>query len=316
MPVRKINYYNLSLASGENIHQRLADIADWVNEQNESRSDHRKLETSTRAISQITNFALRYNDTYNCCMKLILEEFPEVIDKVSDDIEELAEESDPTKGLYEETHFVIYLRPNNEPPVLAIESVMKGAKTRDVENFLNVGMVKAGFNNDTLRFDPVFAFQYENFEARIEDVANLKMMFHYSDIAAFTQYDATAGELLRLAQNYADTEYVTLEFKVNFQRTERRHNTDDLKSRVLNFVRIFRRNPEAKRLVKKLDVRAQDKQAEGKIRLFDLIEEKVASEITVEKKRPTSQYYLSNDMYNAIRSRIRSDFRDNSEEAG
>lgn len=55
-------------------------------------------------------------------------------------------------------------------------------------------------------------------------------------------------------------------------------------------------------------MKAEDSNFGDRLRLFDLIESKVASEVTADRKRPRSQYYDSASLYAAIRAQIETDF--------
>jgi hypothetical protein len=242
-----------------------------------------------------------------CCCKAIKEEFPEITDMQTGQQSELDEEGDENKGIPEETHFVISMNPAYRYPIIAVESCMRGPKSGDIERFFSQVLVNLELLDEFL-FEPVFAIDYATLAERTMDVASITLVVHQSQIDAIRAEDATTGDLLRTAQQYADSEYVAIESKVKFNRIKERHSTRGLNRVFRSLVNMLRRSPEVKENFTKLDVRIQDRNFGGRLRLIDLIESKVASEVPAERKRPRSQYYNSTALYDAIRRQLERDF--------
>lgn len=243
-----------------------------------------------------------------CKAKLIRDEFPEVSDKIKDTDEKMESEGDNTKGIREETHIAISNNIKHRYPIIAVESTLKGPKYSDIKNFFNFIFINSG-NDGEFRFEPLFAFKDDEILDRIEDVANINMVFHHSDVPEYSNIDPKLGTFIKNALNFGKSEYVKFEFGVNFQKKKKRFQTTRLKEIVIDLIGVFRRAPKARKLIKKFDVKAEDRNNNSRLRLFDLIESKVASEISVEKKRPRSQYYNSKSIYDAIREQMEKDFK-------
>jgi hypothetical protein len=184
---------------------------------------------------------------------------------------------------------------------------MKGAKYTDIHRYFESMFIYSGGQAE-FTFEPVFAFDYDQFLERISEVANVKMMFRSEDVEEYSKFDPSTGQLIRNAMKLGDSEYVTMEFGINFQKKKNRHNTDGLMKLVKHFINVLKNNPTAKDYINKLDVKAEDSNFDHKLRLFDLIESKVASEVLAEKIRSRSQYYESSSLYESIRKQIEKDF--------
>lgn len=303
---RKINFYEISVTNGLDCRACIDAAINQTNAFNASKARERQKPASSGGIVQIID--IRNVSHYHYCLsKLIRDEFPEVTDKTEDTVEVIEAENDPNKGIHDETHFVISKNPNYNRPIIAVESCMRGPKYTDIHRYLESMLIHSGAQAEFI-FEPVFAFEYKEFLDRMKDVAQIKMMFYREDVQQYSGIDPDTGQLLRIAMNYGDPEYIALEFNVNFQKKKHRYPTDGLVSRVKHLVNILINNPDAKNLIKRLDVKAEDSNFGDRLRLFDLIESKVASEVTADRKRPRSQYYDSTSLYAAIRAQIETDF--------
>lgn len=304
--VRKINYFEIFVTNDLESRTCIDASMNKIQEFNRERARERQRFASSGGIIHVVD-VINDRHFYNCRSKLIRDEFPEITDKQEDTVEAIAAETDENKGIHDETHFVISTHPQYPRPIIAVESCMKGPKHGDIRRYLENMLIHSGTHAE-FNFEPVFGLDLSSFNAILTDVAEIRMIFHRDDILRYNDFDPTTGALLRAAMNYGDSEYITLEFNVNFQRRRNRYPTGGLINRVRHFVNILTANPEAKGLFQKLDVKAEVIDSGNKLKLFDLIESKIAREIRAERRRPRSQYYNSASIYAAIRSQIENDF--------
>lgn len=304
---RKINYFEIKTIGEIDTKELLKIAISRIIKANKRKSKKRYKDLSGGGGKMIINVSKEVGNHIYFFSKSIRGQFPEITDMSDDVVERLDAEDDDNKGVHEEAHFVISFKESYLQPIIAIESTLKGPKFNDIQRYLNSSIKKKESDQEFI-FEPIFAFNYDEMVERVSDVANIKMMFHRDQISLYSNYDPSTGEILRASMDYLDAEYVTLEYKINFQQISKRYPTNSLVSRFHKFIDIFRKTPKAIEHITKLDVRAQDKKFNGRLRLFDLIESKVASEVLAERRRPRSQYYNSSTLYDAIREQMARDF--------
>lgn len=303
---RKVNFYEIIGLNNLDVRQSISTASDLWKVLHHAKDDNRKYATSSNDIIQLMQLDLIGNK-YNGLIKLIKDEFPVVHNKQTDETETIDGEYDPDKGIPEETHFVISVHPILRHPVIGVESTMQGVKYKDVKHYFESMMMRAGIPAELI-FEPVYAFSYEEFLQRIDEVAQISLMFHRDEVSKYSQYDRSTGEMLFQVMDFGDPEYVTVELYIDFRKRTKRWPTDGLKRKLLDLVGVLMDNPEAKNYMKRFDVKATDRNFGGRLRLFDLIESKVASEVKVERRGPRSQYYDSHSIHASIRAQIEKDF--------
>lgn len=220
---RKINYFEIKVTEDNvNCRQVINELFEYIDHFNSTKAPERKI-TTANGLTLHIHEVLPYLQTYwKGKARLIYDEFPEVTDKEEDTNEIIEAENDPRKGIPEETHFVLSKNPHYAHPVIAIESCMKGPKHGDIERYFERMLHQMGLPHNLLRFEPVFAFDYDSFVERISDIAYVKMSFRHDDIPHLTEYDKRLGALLSAANDYGEMEYITLEFSINFRSRRNR----------------------------------------------------------------------------------------------
>lgn len=304
---RSINYYEIhTKKKSKKVIDYLKKAVKKINHNERYKAKNRFRALSTGSYLQVT----KITETpmfFAGCAKMVRNEFPVISDKKKGTVTKIAEEDDDDKGIPEETHFVICIHKSLSKPIIAIESTLKGPRENNISSFLSYALRDMDVDDD-FNLIPIFAFDINKLEERINGVAKIKMSFHRDNIEDFNELDPETGSVLAAAIEYADSEYITLEFGINFQKIKERYPTKSLKDRFLKLLGVVQQNPKAKDLIKKLEVRAPDSLYENKIRLFDLIQSKVASEVTAERRRPRVQYFESTGLHNAIKNQILNDF--------
>jgi len=306
---RKINYYKVGLKKSGDISRHLNEVLIKIEEFKEDNSSKRRYSNPTGPDIEFSTLSLK-GDFYNIKAVAIRDEFPEVISKTDGSTEILEQEEDETKGIPNNTHIVIYVGRKVEQPIIAIESTQKGPRIKDIGFFFNRVLINLGIKGNEFSFEPVFAFQLETLQERIgNEIAQFKMLVHKDDIADIMAYDDETGKLLKHSSEYAESEYIYLNFKIDFKRTKNPFPREGLASRVRSVINILLNKPQSKNHFRKLDLWARDHQSGNQLRLFDLLEQKVASVVKAERKRPRSQDYNSSQLYEAIRQKIVEEFR-------
>lgn len=307
---RKINYYKITLKSGNDSRPYVKGAINQLIEYKESSSPRRFNRTSTGPEIEFLDILQKGEDFWYLKSIAIRSEFPEVYDRATGDLEAMDEEEDENKNIPDVTHSVIYQGQKSESPVLAIESTLKGPKLRDIEFFMNRLLLNIGVKDDLFDFEPVFAFNLSKLIERIDDdVAKLSILVHQDQIEAIRGHDRFTAEMLESMRDYGQSEYIQAEFSIYANRKKEDFPRRGLAQNIWRLIRIFHEKPEAKLDFKKVDIKARDRESGNELRLFDLLEQKVASEVVAERKRTRSRDYDSRKLYEAIREKMVGEFR-------
>lgn len=303
---RKINFYEIFINNDLDCKQSIEEAIKKFNNLNRAKSNKRKKSIAGGVYMQVEEFH-KVGFYFQGKSKVVRDEFPEIINKVDDSMETMSAEDDPQKGIPDETHFIISMNKTYPNPIIAVESCLKGPKSNDIRKYLNSMFLHSGGKGEFI-FEPYYKFDYDNFLKRIGDVASIKFKVFQSEIDGLKQMGNKTGTYIRNSFSYGNPEYITFEFGINFQKKKKRHDSSSLKEMAIDFVSFLKKGKNKKDLFKRLDIKAQDNYDDGTLRLFDLIESKIASEVVAERKRPRSKYFNSNSLYEEIRGQIESDF--------
>lgn len=309
MTKRNINYYELKVVGTDRDALTIYRQAlDELNTRNTNGSSNRFRPMSGGGIMIIRQDGGTNNSDYFVSTS-IKNTFPGIYDLTNDEIQQLEAEEDSDKGIPEEAHFVVFWNERLNHPIVAVESTMKAPRGGDIEKYFTKMVTTEENQEIEFVFEPVFAFDLGTLEERLIDVASIRIIAHQSQINEISNFDENLATGLRTLYDYAGGEYIEINSWTNFGRTKSRPDTESLVRRAFNLIGLFREDPERKRFLTKVDIKAQDRDNSGKLRTFDLIQSRVASEVTAERRRPRSQYYESIGLYNSINDKIREDFR-------
>ncbi len=303
---RSINYFEITTKNEiKEVRDSLKLSIDRINHNEKKKRKKRFRELNGNTFLQIKTIKTD-SFYYSGCAKLVRNEFPEVADKATGETTLLDQEKDDTKGIPEETHFVICHHPKLKNPIIAIESTIKGPRENNINYFLSYALRDKKIDDDFI-FTPKFAFDINKLEDRLNGVAKMRITFHRDNIGAYEKEDTETGELFAKALEYADSEYITMEFGIHFNK-KNRLSSQGIMGKLRSIINLLKKKPKTKELFSKLEVKAPDSLYDDKIRVFDLIKSRVASEVKTEKRRIRAQYYNSPDLYEAIKKQIFNDF--------
>ncbi|MCI4650814.1 hypothetical protein [Phaeodactylibacter sp.] len=308
---RTINFFYAQMKRDEDCRKRLRQVIEklLVHQQNKDRKRKMSLRDGGELQFPIVNEVGSY---YFLKGSIVRDQFPEAFDKKLDREEMFEEEINPDKGVYDESHMVLALSEKLDHPMIGIESTLKGPKSGDVVRFFNRLLLDLQLPEpNEFDFKPVFAFKDLEVLDRIyeENVATIHAKIHYEHLATWKDAGISLAEILVAAQKATNSEYVEIKLGVDFVKKKKRHPVNGLFNTFKQLVYFLKENPEARRNADKLYIRAEDVNFGNKLRLFDLIQQRVASEVEVDRRRPTSQYYQSRELFNAIKERLEEDFR-------
>ena len=207
-------------------------------------------------------------------------------------------------GILEETHFVIDLSYN--VPIIAVETCQAGPKVGNIKNYLTHWCRKLSIDTE-VNITPIIGRTVEEFVTVLKECASLELKVRKQNIDNIKEGDKQLGTILEYAQDYANTDYVSLIVGFDWDRDEQKNNTQDLLSRVKNFLNIQKKIPDFLHNFDTAQIRA--KEGEEQLKIYDLIMDRTAAEVHVKKRSPKSKYYDSSEMYNEIGKEIKRNFR-------
>lgn len=197
------------------------------------------------------------------------------------------------QGLVESSHFIIdYSKKTRK---LAFEYNQFGAKLADFCFYLqSIGQSKCNL----LSVAPMYITKNSlgDILRKANMVSELTLKIHKYNIDRVSKVDTQMASTLKELQNLSDTDYVTLFLKYDIQSRQETKKANGLLDR---FVKSFTKDVTQRDFFNILKVRAQNEDNFDKLETFDLLIDKVYSEIRVEKK-PNYKTIVSDDMFNKM----------------
>lgn len=234
-----------------------------------------------------------------------LNELPNTYRKRDHKERSLSDEVDSDEGILEETHFAIDLR--YRQPIIGIETNQSGPKHSQIQQYLNVWAKKAGLDAK-ITVEQILTSDTEKFLETIDECATLEVKVASQNIPNIVDVHAELGTMLRTAQNFALTEYVEVILGFNFKvKKENKPSTKNLLTRVQELLGISKKNQDFFNNFETLQIRAQENDLP--LQLYDLIADRIATEVYVEKRNSRSKYFLSSEFYESIKKEIGKNFK-------
>ncbi len=227
-----------------------------------------------------------------CIRKNIL---PEIMNTKTDTARGI--EAKEEEGLVETTHFVMNYYSGNAK--LAIEYNQFGARVGDfvryiegIRSFKNI-IVSVGFN-------PVVKDELPKMQSRIKRVSEFVVKVHKDNIEEIRNLDVNTYSALKLSMDNFKSEYATLVLKFDYRQ---RAETQEMKKSLFNLIQGLLQDRSKSELFNHLSVRAEDSSKDDLIENFDLLIDKVKSEISVQKKQ-RYRTVVSEEMFDKMKTEI------------
>lgn len=200
---------------------------------------------------------------------------PELINTITDETKGI--EVEDAEGIVDTTHFVIdYSKPKLK---LAIEFNQFGAKIGDLVKYLQVvGKLKGAI--DIVGFTPIVRDDLKSFQERIKRCSEFVVKVHKDNIEQIKKVDSNTYSALKATMKLFENEYSTLVLKFDY----RNHKTTKVNRSIKNIITDLIKHKDHSAFFNTLSVRAEDGDNEDILNDFDLLLDKVKSEIKVLKK--------------------------------
>ncbi len=286
---RKINYYELNF---EFINESgFDDFFETITKLAKTRAKirYQKFGDKFVFIQGISNKDNLLKGKMRCVRKDL---FPELMNTKTDKTKGI--DAKEEEGIVETTHFIIDYR--KDKVFLALEYNHYGSRIGDFINYVaQIGVKKELLNK--LEFKPIITEdELERFQRRINNFSEFIVKVHKDNIEKIKELDKDICSALEHSIKYFSSETATLVLKFDY-----RQNSDDanIKKSVFNILRSFHKDKSNKSLFNQLSLKAEDGEKNNLIENFDLLLEKVHSEVRVQKKKKY-RTIISADMFNEM----------------
>lgn len=224
-----------------------------------------------------------------CIRKDIL---PEIMNTKTDEARGI--EAADEEGLLETTHFLIdYSKVTKK---LSIEYNQFGSKIGDFTAYLqNIGIHKGVLKN--AEYIPIVKDELKLIPQRINRCSEFTVKVHKDNIPQIEKMDKQIYSALKAASDHFSTDYATIVLKFDYHK---KNKTSLINTTIFNLIKGLTTDKTKAELFEKLEIRAEDKQKENLLETFDLLIDKVKSEVLVQKKRKY-RTVVSADMFEIMK---------------
>ena len=289
---RVINYYQLDFRFvEEHTFQELFDIITTLG-RTRARIRYQRFGDKFVFIQGIENEDKLLKAKMRCVRKDLL---PELMNTNTDETKGI--DAKEEEGLVETTHFIIDYR--KDKIILGIEYNHYGSKITDLVNYIQrIGVSKSILEN--VGFKPIVKDDLQKLKERINRFSEFIVKVHKDNVPKIKKMDKKIWQALETSIDNFNSDYATIILKFDYkQRTE----TPQIESSVFNLINYFNKHGKGKYLFNKLSMRAEDEEQNNLLENFDLLIEKVNSEIKVQRK-PKYRTLVSEDMFEKMTNEL------------
>jgi hypothetical protein len=227
-----------------------------------------------------------------CVRKDIL---PEIMNTKTDEARGI--EAKEEEGLVETTHFVIDY--SKKKKKLAIEYNQFGAKIGDFVRYIqNIGVSKKAVK--TIGFTPIVKDELSKMQERINRCSEFVVKVHKDNVEKIKSLDDNIYSALKSSIDHFKSDYATLILKFDYKQ---RSETQEMNNSIFNVIRKLTQDRTKTELFNHLSVKAEDSKKNNLLENFDLLIDKVKSEVRVEKKK-RYRTVVSVDIFEKMKSEI------------
>lgn len=222
--------------------------------------------------------------------------FPEIMNLETDTTKEI--EAAEEEGIVETTHFIIDYNKKNKK--IAIEHNQAGAKISEFQIYCErIGIMKNSAH--AMQFIPFAKNELSGFKARINFLSELVIKVHKDNIEAIEKIDDGIYSALQHTVEQFKAEYAVLKLKFDYKKIQ---GEQKINKTVNNLISKLLEDRKRAFLFDTLRVRAQDEERNNQLQVFDLLIDKVESQIKVQRK-PKYKTIVSEDIFEKMKDEMR-----------
>lgn len=282
---RKINYYELkfSFINDSNFTELFETITTLA--KTRARIRYQRFGDKFVFIQGIENTDNLLKAKMRCVRKDLL---PELMNTETDETKGI--EAKEEEGLVETTHFIIDYR--KDKVFLALEYNHYGSKITDLVNYIErIGLDKQLL--ERVGFNPIVKDDLDTIRERINRFSEFTVKVHKDNIEKVKKLDNKIWGALNYSIENFGSEFATLVLKFDYkQQTE----NSEIEKSVFNIIKGFVKENKNKYIFNKLSLKAQDGDKNNLLETFDLLIEKINSDLRIERKEKY-RTLISDDMF-------------------
>jgi hypothetical protein len=222
--------------------------------------------------------------------------FPELFNTDLDEARDiLADEND---GIVDTTHFCLDY--SKHTPRLGLEFNYQGAKIVDFVNYLFATGQREKICSK-VEFFPIVKGNLEAETKKLNRCAEFTVKIHRDRIEEVKKLDKKLFSALAAAKKSFESEYIKVTANYDYKHVAK---TSEVSKLIRKLGKLFYKDPDIGNTFEAVHVRAEDPDRGNKIEAFDLLLDKVRSQVFVLKKQK-SRTVMSEDMYVKIKSEMK-----------
>ena len=182
------------------------------------------------------------------------------------------------EGLVETTHF--HLDYSKRNPILCIEHNQFGSKVGDFLLYVRT------LGNDRkclldVEYVPIVRDELKEYKRRMGEISEFVVKVHKDNIHKIEQLDDSLFSALEATVEHFESQYAYIKLKFDYKELK---DQSEIKETIFNLIKSLTKNKENAMHFNTLQVKAQDEQKDKLLETFDLLVDRVKSEVTVERK--------------------------------
>lgn len=208
-----------------------------------------------------------------CVRKDIL---PELMNTETDEAKgiEVAE----NEGLVETTHFLIDY--SKQFPILSIEYNQFGSKIGDFLAYVNtLGIDRKCI--EAIEYTPIVRDELKDYKRRMGDLSEFVVKVHKDNIAKVKELDDSLFSALDATVEHFESEYAIIKLKFDYKLKK---NQSEIWETINNLLNGLIKKKETATYFNMLRIKAEDEDKNNYLETFDLLVDRIKSEVSVEKK--------------------------------
>jgi DNA-binding Lrp family transcriptional regulator len=296
---RTIHYYDLDFTYSDNLEEDEVKFKSFftsiINLSTQKDSVRYQYFSEKYIYVQDIKFDLQYKMVSGKVRCIRKDVFPEIMNTQTDDVRGI--ESLESEGIVETTHFIIdYSKPTK---TLAIEYNQFGSKTQDLLNYLS----SIGQSTEMIvevKWRSVVKDDLKTYKDRMGRFSELIVKVHKNNLNELKTLNDSLFSAMDTAIDFFKPEYATLKLKFDYLKHQ---DTSDAQNIVSDLIRKLISKKENTQLFNILTVRAEDIERNNILSTFDLLIDRVKTEIKVQKKEKYKTI-VSEDIFQKMKSEL------------
>ena len=225
--------------------------------------------------------------------------FPEMMNTDTDVAKGL--DAADNEGLVETTHFHIDYSKSNL--ILCLEHNQFGSKIGDFILYIKTLGIDRKCILD-IEYAPMVRDELKEYKRRIGEISEFVVKVHKHNINKIEQLDGSLFSALEATVDHFESEYANIKLKFDYKQYK---DQTQIKETVFNLLKALTIDKDNATHFNTLIVKAEDEDKNNLLEAFDLLADRIKSEVKVERQ-PRHRTVVSADITNKMISEIRKKF--------